>query len=185
MPKKSSHYINNKEFLNSLIEYREKVAQAEQNGEPTPIIPNYVGECFLMIARRLSTKPNFISYQFREDMISDGVENCVQYINNFNPEKSKNPFAYFTQIIYYAFLRRIQKEKKQLYVKYSSTRNITLMEMVQSEEDIPELVNQPLHNDYSQEYIDDFMTTFENNLEKRKKAKKKVGIENFIEETEN
>lgn len=181
MARKSTHYINNKEFLNSLIEYREKVKQAEKEGKEKPIIPNYVGECFLMIARRLSTKPNFISYQFREDMISDGVENCVQYINNFNPDKSSNPFAYFTQIIYYAFLRRIQKEKKQLYVKYSSTKNITIMEMVQAEEATPEM-NRPFHNDYAQEYMDDFMVTFESNLEKRKKAKKKVGLENFIED---
>lgn len=181
MARKSSHYINNKEFLAKLIEYREEVKLAKEEGRERPIIPNYVGECFLMIAKRLATKPNFFSYQFREDMISDGVENCVQYIDNFNPDKSTNPFSYFTQIIYYAFLRRIQKEKKQLYVKYSSTRNITIMEAVQAEEATPEM-NRPLHNEYAQEYMDDFMETFENNLEKRKKAKKKVGIENFIED---
>jgi len=71
----------------------------------------------LKIATHLSYKPNFVNYMFREDMISDGIENCVQYIHNFDPEKSKNPFAYFTQIIHYAFLRRIQKEKKQLDIK--------------------------------------------------------------------
>ena len=82
-----------------------------------PPIPNYLGDCFLKIATHLSYKPNFVNYMFRDDMISDGIENCVQYIHNFDPEKSKNPFAYFTQIIHYAFLRRIQKEKRQLEIK--------------------------------------------------------------------
>ena len=132
MPKKKSeHYVNNKEFLEALVVYRCRVERnfKELNGrEPTkedrskhwpgkPPITNYLGESFLKIATHLSYKPNFVNYMFREDMISDGVENCVQYIHNFDPEKSKNPFAYFTQIAHYAFLRRIQKEKKQLDIK--------------------------------------------------------------------
>ena len=129
--KKTEQYVNNKELLDALIVYRSKVEKhfIENYGrEPTkedrakhwpgkPPITNYLGECFLKIATHLSYKPNFVNYMFREDMISDGIENCVQYIHNFNPDKSKNPFAYFTQIIHYAFLRRIQKEKKQLEIK--------------------------------------------------------------------
>ena len=115
--KKSEHYVNNKQLLEALIVYREKVAHAKENDLPKPRITNYLGECFLKIATHLSYKPNFVNYMFRDDMISDGIENCVQYIHNFDPEKSKNPFAYFTQIIHYAFLRRIQKEKKQLEIK--------------------------------------------------------------------
>ena len=115
--KKSEHYVNNKELLQALIVYREKVAHAKENDLPKPRITNYLGECFLKIATHLSYKPNFVNYMFRDDMISDGIENCVQYIHNFDPEKSRNPFAYFTQIIHYAFLRRIQKEKKQLDIK--------------------------------------------------------------------
>ena len=118
MPKKKSeHYVNNKELLEALIVYREKVAYAKENDLPKPRITNYLGSCFLKIATHLSYKPNFVNYMFRDDMISDGIENCVQYIHNFDPEKSRNPFAYFTQIIHYAFLRRIQKEKKQLDIK--------------------------------------------------------------------
>ena len=118
MPKKKSeHYVNNKQLLEALIVHRAKVAEAAELGKPKPRITNYLGECFLKIATHLSYKPNFVNYMFREDMICDGIENCVQYIENFNPEKSKNPFAYFTQIIYYAFLRRIQKEKRQLEIK--------------------------------------------------------------------
>ena len=115
--KRSEHYVNNKEFLAALIKYREDVAIAEIKGDKKPPIPRYIGECFLKIANHLSFKPNFVNYMFKEDMISDGIENCVQYIHNFNPEKSQNPFAYFTQIIHYAFLRRIQREKRQLEIK--------------------------------------------------------------------
>ena len=115
--KKSEHYVNNKELLAALIDYRAAVAVAKTKDLPKPRISNYLGECFLKIATHLSYKPNFVNYMFRDDMISDGIENCVQYIHNFDPAKSKNPFAYFTQIIHYAFLRRIQKEKKQLEIK--------------------------------------------------------------------
>jgi len=115
--KRSEHYVNNKEFLAALIRYREDVEIAQIQDKPKPVIPRYIGECFLKIANHLSFKPNFVNYMFKEDMISDGIENCVQYIHNFNPEKSQNPFAYFTQIIHYAFLRRIQREKRQLEIK--------------------------------------------------------------------
>ncbi len=115
--KRSEHYVNNKEFLAALIDYRERVALAADRGQTKPVIPRYIGECFLKIATHLSFKPNFVNYMFKDDMVSDGIENCVQYIHNFNPEKSQNPFAYFTQIIHYAFLRRIQREKRQLEIK--------------------------------------------------------------------
>jgi DNA-directed RNA polymerase specialized sigma subunit len=115
--KRSEHYVNNKELLEALIVHRTKVAHAKEKDLPKPRISNYLGECFLKIATHLSYKPNFVNYMFRDDMISDGIENCVQYIHNFDPNKSSNPFAYFTQIIHYAFLRRIQKEKKQLEIK--------------------------------------------------------------------
>ena len=115
--KRSEHYVNNKEFLAALIKYREDKEIAALKGLPKPPIPRYIGECFLKIANHLSFKPNFVNYMFKEDMVSDGIENCVQYIHNFNPEKSQNPFAYFTQIIHYAFLRRIQREKRQLEIK--------------------------------------------------------------------
>jgi len=131
--KRSEHYVNNKEFLAALIEYRTQVevsyrkkfgkilseqdkSERSKKWDTKPPIPRYIGECFLKIANHLSFKPNFINYMFKEDMISDGIENCVQYIDNFDPNRG-NPFAYFTQIIYYAFLRRIQREKRQLDIK--------------------------------------------------------------------
>ena len=115
--KQKQHYVDNKKFLQEITNYRLAVEAAKRNDEEKPRITHYLAECFLKIATHLSYRPNFINYMYKEDMISDGVENCVQYIDNFNPEKSKNPFAYFTQIIYYASLRRIAKEKRQMDIR--------------------------------------------------------------------
>ena len=114
---KKPHYVDNKQLYAVMIEYKKAVDLAEDQGDTKPQIPDYVGRCLLQIANRLATKPNFANYTFKADMISDGIENCVSYIDNFDPEKSNNPFAYFTQIIYYAFLRRIQKEKRQMDIR--------------------------------------------------------------------
>ena len=115
--KQKPHYVDNKKFLEAMIEHRERCEKAAKRNRKKPEVTNYIGEWFLKIAIHLSFRPNFINYTFRDDMISDGIENCLQYMDNFNPDKSKNPFAYFTQIIYYAFIRRIQKEKKQIQIK--------------------------------------------------------------------
>src|SRR5210317_492320 len=115
---KKEHYVNNAEFLEAMKAYRKRCREAKKAGKPKPPVDNYLGSCFLKIANHLSYRPNFINYTFRDDMISDGIENCLQYLDNFNPAKSKNPFAYFTQIIFYAFVRRIQKEKKQVTIKH-------------------------------------------------------------------
>ncbi len=116
--KSKEHYVSNKDFLAAMIEYKKMVKKAEKEKLPKPPVTDYIGQCFLKIANHLSYRPNFINYTFRDDMISDGIENCLQYLDNFNPDKSNNPFAYFTQIIYYAFVRRIQKEKKQVTIKH-------------------------------------------------------------------
>ena len=115
--KKQAHYVDNAKFLQAMKDWKEACRDAEEMGEEVPPVTNYIGECFLKIANGLSYRPNFINYTYRSEMVSDGIENCLQYIHNFDQEKSKNPFAYFTQIIYYAFLRRIQKEKKQTHIK--------------------------------------------------------------------
>ena len=118
MAAKKEHYVNNKEFLAAMTAYRKGVRKAEREKKDKPPVTDYIGTCFLKIANHLSYRPNFINYTFRDDMVSDGIENCLQYLDNFNPAKSSNPFAYFTQIIYYAFIRRIQKEKKQTTIKH-------------------------------------------------------------------
>ncbi len=126
------HYVDNKKFLQAMVDWRLKVQKAEDKKRKKPVVTNYIGECFLKIANHLSYRPNFINYTYRDDMISDGIENCLQYMNNFNSEKSSNPFAYFTQIIYYAFIRRIQKEKKQQDIKAKLISNTGVELMMDS-----------------------------------------------------
>ena len=128
--KKKVHYVNNKEFLEAIVERKQLLREAEESGDSKPQISNYLGECILKIANHLSYRPNFINYTYRDEMISDGIENSLQYIDNFDPEKSKNPFAYFTQIIYFAFIRRITKEKKQQKIKDRILRRSNIQDMI-------------------------------------------------------
>jgi hypothetical protein len=174
---KTKHYVNNPDFLQALIEYKQACDIAKKENREEPIVPNYIGECFLKIAEHLSRKPNFISYSFREEMICDGIENCIMCFRNFDPTKSTNPFAYFTQIIYFAFLRRIQKEKKQLYVKYKATEQFGILDEAELFEDSEGNVKQFVLYDN----ISEFIQTFEEKKKAKKKTKAK-GLDKFIEE---
>ncbi len=117
MPRKSkNNFIDNKEMYAAFIDYRGKVDAAKEAGEPKPRVPKYIGKCFLDIAEHLSMRPNFSNYIYRQDMVMDAVENCLVYAANFDPTKSKNPFSYFTQVCWYAFIRRIGKEKRQIEI---------------------------------------------------------------------
>ena len=161
------HYVNNADFLVALIDYKKRCKEAAKNNKDDPPIPNYVGECFLKIAEHLSRKPNFVSYSFRDEMIADGIENCIMYFRNFDPTKSSNPFAYFTQIIYYAFLRRISKEKKHSYIK-----NKLIQDMPFEAFDLQE---QDEDGHYHNAYLD-FMQSnnnFDDSFIQKKKAKVK------------
>ena len=178
MPRKKQHYVDNSKLLEVMSEYREQYLIAKDNDIAPPVIPDYAGECFLKIAEKLSHRPNFINYAFREEMVSDGIENCVMYANNFNPEKSQNPFAYFTQIIYYAFLRRIEKEKKQLYIKYKTMNEFDSLEensdtSSMESEDFISTGASPLTAD-KRATIYDFIYAFEEKKRKKKKPKETV-----------
>ena len=168
-----AHYVDNAKFLEEMIEYKKMYHISKSNDEELPIISEYLGSVFLKIAQRLSFRPNFINYAFKNDMISDGIENCLHYIHNFNPEKSSNPFAYFTQIIYYAFIRRIQKEKKQLYIKYKSMQNYEIspeyVEYMNYDEDYKQVTD--FKNSDFRVVVDEFVDNFEK--AKKKKAVKK------------
>jgi len=169
-----AHYVDNALFLEAMIEYKKQWQISKDNDEELPIISEYLGSVFLKIAQRLSFRPNFINYAFKNDMISDGIENCLHYIHNFNPEKSSNPFAYFTQIIYYAFIRRIQKEKKQLYIKYKSMQNYEIspeyVEYMNYDEDFK--TSTDFKNSDFRVVVDEFVDNFEKS--KKKKAAKKT-----------
>ena len=131
----SSHYINNKEFLQAMTEFRKIRIEAEDSGDDRPQVPNYIGECFVKIANHLAYKANFVNYTFRDEMILDGIENCLTYMDNFDPEKSNNPFAYFTQITYYAFIRRIQKEKRQMETKFKYIKSLDIEQILEASAD--------------------------------------------------
>ena len=169
--KKSRPYVNNKEFLEEMTKFRDKVLDAKRNGKNRPRVPDAIGIKIMKIATHLSHKPNFINYTFREEMISDGIENCLQYIDNFNPDKSKNPFAYFTQIIYFAFIRRIQKEKKNLYIKYKMSDNANIFDTTSAKHNAEPGANYNdgiKYGEWSKSYMSDFITTFEDNKRKKR-----------------
>ena len=171
--KKPEHYVDNKMFLEAMKEYRKSCNKAKREKKNKPPVTDYIGSCFLKIANHLSYRPNFINYTYKEEMISDGIENCLQYVKNFNPEKSNNPFAYFTQIIYYAFLRRIQKEKKQAHVKNKYIENMNIMpEEISGEEfDYPYI-----------EYLQKNFLPEEDVYKPKKKKDKPKGLELFYNE---
>ena len=175
-----AHYVNNKDFLDALIKHRDACAVAKEEGKDKPIVSNYIGDCILKIATHLSYKPNFINYSYRDDMILDGVENCIQYLDNFNPDKSSNPFAYFTQIIYYAFLRRIAKEKKQSYIKGKLIMDMPFeMFETQEQDDDKEFHNQYMEFMQQNHQLDDFI---ERKAAKRKK--KQPSLDDFLQSGE-
>ena len=162
--KAGAHYVDNKKFYEELKKYRESVDLAVAQGKEKPQISNYLGDCFIKIATHLSYKANFINYTFKDDMISDGIENCLAAADKFDPTKSTNPFAYYTQIVYFAFIRRIQKEKKQQATKYKIIENMDLDDILTSEDDLNEFSNQFL--DYMKKKLDQI------DIDKRTIAKK-------------
>ena len=178
--RRTRNYVNNPEFLAAIVDYKKVCEEAELSGEPNPQIPNYIGDCIYQIATRLATKPNFSGYTYKEEMISDGLENAIQALKNFDPNKSNNPFAYFTQIIWYAFLRRIDKEKKQVYIRHKVTENSmitgTLVDKAEGESGDANYV------DLGNDYIVDFVEQYEKRIESKKKAsaKPKKGLEKFM-----
>jgi hypothetical protein len=173
------NYVNNKEFLKAIVDYKKLCLEAENCGDDLPQIPNYIGECLYEISNRLATKPNFSGYTYKDEMINDGLENAIQALNNFDPEKSNNPFAYFTQIIWYAFLRRIDKEKKQMYIRHKVTENSLVMGTAidKSDGDSGDAAYIDLKNDY----MNGFVESYEDKMNtKRKKQRQKRGLNKFI-----
>lgn len=180
----SKNYVDNKRLYGEMIKYINAYREAKAAGVEPPKASNYIGECIWLIANRLSTNRNFIGYTYRDEMIGDAIENCLRYLHNFDPDKSTNPFAYFTQIMYYAFLRRIEKEKKQSYIKYKSMENSiamnTLVEMAPDD--------QSHFNAFVVTMDYDKLATLSEKYESKqtaKKAPKKKGVEKFIKDDDN
>tara|TARA_A100001515_G_scaffold15925_1_gene11765 strand:- start:10967 stop:11563 length:597 start_codon:yes stop_codon:yes gene_type:complete len=170
----NKHYVNNKEFSQAVVDYCVTVEQSKNNNEQLPIVPDYIAKCFLKIAEGLSYKSNFIRYTYREEMVMDAIENCLKAIKNYNIEAATrtgnpNAFAYFTQISWYAFLRRIAKEKKQQDIK---------MKYIKSS-GIEEYIDDPSGDGTSNTVVRNFVDTLKNRIDdvKAKDTEFKVFME--------
>ena len=170
--KTKRHYVNNKDFYEAIVAYKQRLKE-----NPETRVPDYIGQCIMAICTKLSTKPNFYGYSFRDEMIADGIENCIGAVDGFNPEKSNNPFAYFTQIAWNAFIRRITKEKKQQYIKHKNMVN----SMLDAELDESSFTTIAGKNSQYNDITNEIISSFENKLTKPKKSSI-VGIEKFTEE---
>lgn len=184
--KDAVHYVDNKEFFEAICAYVDKCNIAEIEGLEKPPVPDYIGECIWKIASKLSNHWKFSKYPFREDMVADAVENCLRYVTNFDKEKSQNPFAYYTQICWFAFFRKIEEEKTYLYSKFTVARNTLLHEL--PEEDMVAM-SQKYGNDYSDEVMSEFMEKFEESKQKKKdkqkkRKKEKTSLETLMDEKE-
>lgn len=172
-PRRKVNYINNKTLYGAMIHYKNDIQHALEHDAEKPQVPKYIGESILLICNNLAKKPNFSGYTYKQDMISDGIMDCIAAVDNFNPDKTNNPFAYFTQIAWNAFLRRIQKEKKQTYIKMKNFENSFIFSEMQEEGHSTQLK--------SNEYSADVVRSYEEKLTKNKKPSKLVGVEKFSE----
>ena len=175
MTDKKKHYVDNDKFFLEIKKWKQRVIDAREVDDPDPPSTEYMGECFLKISENLAWRPNFINYTFRDDLVSDGIENCLLYAHNFNPEKSKNPFSYFTQIIHHSYIRRITKEKKQMHIKYRIIEEERLKEQLESTTE--DNNNHSLAKQYKK-YIDSHDKYAVN--PQPKKTKKKSKLEHFM-----
>lgn len=180
--KKKNHYVDNERFLNEIVEYKKKIAEAKEQGLDKPRVSEYIGKCIYLIAENLSHKPRFMNYSFRDELVSDAIENCFLYFDNFNPDKGSNPFAYFTQIIYYAFHRRISKEEKNRYIIYKKFQESVLDTsdaalMIDSDDN--HLISSTMYDNLN-EFIKKFEGREAEKKEKRKAAKE--GLDKFFGE---
>jgi hypothetical protein len=160
--KSSVNYIDNQQFYEACLEHYNKVQDAKLEGKPLPRISNYIGECILKIAQKMTSSSHFRGYDFKEDMIGDAVENCLMYFNNFDPIKYKNPFSYFSQICYFAFLRRIGKERDRIYNQYKLSKDYRFVN------------NDAIHNIYDDETGQFIPTNFDDS----------VAMQTFVEKYE-
>lgn len=181
MAKAKKHYVDNVKFLEEIVEYKRQCKEALDQGKEKPRISEYIGKCIYLIAENLSHKPRFMNYSFRDELVSDAIENCFLYFDNFDPAKSSNPFAYFTQIIYYAFHRRISKEEKNRYIIYKKFQESVLDTsdaalMIDSDDN--HLISSTMYDN-----LNDFIRNFETReqVKKEKRKEKKEGLERFVE----
>lgn len=185
-PRDKPHYVNNRDFSYAVVDYVKAANKAKENGEQNPVIPDYIAICFMKICEGLSHKPNFVRYTYRDEMVMDGVENCLKAIYNYNIDTATrtgkpNAFSYFTQIAYFAFIRRIVKEKKQTDIKFKFMEQANIEDFVSAID-----LNSPIDQsflDTLREKISKIKDTDKaiKEFKKEEKEKKKKGLELFME----
>jgi len=172
--KKPNDYVDNEKLHAEMIEYIKEVRISKAAGKPLPPINNYIGGCILRIAQGLAMKGSFSGYTYKDEMISDGVENCILYIHNYNPDVSSNAFSYFTFIIFRAFLRRIAKEKKHQYIKQKSLIKSVYDKSYFTTDGESGEVDADVNLDMNMDFASEFVKNYEKKLEEeRLKGKKK------------
>ncbi len=188
--KKPNHYVDNEKLYLAMKDFIEKYNKAVAEGTQLPQPSNYIGKSVTDIAEGWARSPKFNRYTFKQEMIEDGIENVFKYIHNFDPVKYSNPHAYFSQIIYFAFLRRIKLEQKDQYIKakllidssiFNGFSELSHDDMVHINDVYP-MINDP---DFIERY-QKLKNIFEPDDDKAKedKPKKKKGIEAFLEDKE-
>lgn len=171
------NYIDKKKFHAEMTAYRLAAIEAEKNGTEKPRINNYLGNCFYMLCEKLSRRPNFVNYSYREEMVGDGIENCLAAVDNFNPnEQKQNPFGYFSLIAWRAFVRRIQKENKQNYIKHKSI-HMSGFGLYEGSD-----WGGSLSDSSGNEVSDRIVENFESKMAKKKTTTKATGVEKFLGE---
>jgi hypothetical protein len=178
------HYVSKEELQQALIDYKTQCDLAVAQGLPEPRVPEYIGECFVKIATHISYRPNFYNYTFRDEMVSDGIENCLMYFRNYNPEKFNNPFGYFSKIIWYAFLRRIAKEKRELAKKFKYIESLDITDLLTQEQDTGEFVNQFLEYLKNElDHVDPSLREIKQRVKKVKSSDDIIDFSDILEET--
>lgn len=169
--KPANHYIDNTKFFTEIVKYQTRCKDHVDAKKEIPKVPNYIADCFLRIADNLGNLKKFRNYPFLEEMKSDAVYYCLKYMHNFSPEKTQNPFSYFTKISYYAFLQRIQSEKKFLYKKYKAIQNTELFLSVSDRQahDKGDYSNDIQYDEHSRENMNDFIVKYETSLKRKKR----------------
>jgi len=189
--KQNVHYVNNAQFSQAVVDYVTEVNKAREIEKPIPVVPDYIAQCFMRIAEGLSHKSNFIRYTYREEMVMDAVENCLKAIHNYNLETATrtgkpNAFAYFTQITWYAFLRRIAKEKKQQDVKMKFLSKASIEEFISGDADAESMQAVSSYVDTLRERIDRVKETDKQIKEfakvEKKKKKRAVHVDSDLTE---
>ena len=167
-----SYYVDKVQLYEAMCAYKQSIYEAKRLGLEKPRIPEYIGKCIFLITKKIATLRNFAYYTFREDMEGDGYENVIKYIDNFDETKYNNPYAYISQIVMFAFIRRIKAEKLQLVIKHKTMNNTVLFGLLEESQLMGVQLESQLSSDLENDYMNDLVAEFDKKLEEKKQQQK-------------